>query len=75
MEGGDLDGAVIEARGWVDAILDEFAIVASTALETALATEMHDQAVNAYGVEPAGFYEEAIRLLQIRMRSVGYLED
>ena len=64
-----------ETRGWVDAILDEFAIVASTALETALATDMHDQVVNGYGVEPAGFYEEAIRLLQIRMRSVGYLED
>ena len=64
-----------EPRGWVDAILDEFAIVASTALETALDTDMHDQVVNGYGVEPAGFYEEAIRLLQIRMRSVGYLED
>ena len=64
-----------EARDWVDAILDEFALVASTALETALATDMHDQVIAGYGVEPTGFYEEAIRLLQIRMRSVGYLED
>ena len=64
-----------ETRGWVDAILDEFAIVAASALETALDTDMHDQAIAGYGVEPAGFYEEAIRLLQIRMRSVGYLDD
>lgn len=64
-----------EAREWVDAILDEFAIVASNALETALGADMHDQVIAGYGVEPVGFYEEAIRLLQIRMRSVGYLTD
>ena len=64
-----------ETRGWVDAILDEFAIVASNALETALGADMHEQVIAGYGVEPVGFYEEAIRLLQIRMRSVGYLTD
>jgi hypothetical protein len=64
-----------EARGWVDAILDEFGILASNMLETALAGEMHEQVVAGYGVEPVGFYEEAIRLLQIRMRSIGYLDD
>jgi ribonucleotide reductase beta subunit family protein with ferritin-like domain len=63
------------ARDWVDSILDDFAVFAADLLETALAGDMHDQVVAGYGVEPAGFYEEAIRQLQIRMRSVGYLED
>ena len=63
-----------EVRGWVDWGLDEFANIAASLLETALASEMHQQVVDGYGVEPVGFYEEAIRLLQIRMRSVGYLD-
>ena len=28
-----------------------------------------------YGVEPAGFYAEAMRLLQLRLRSIGLLEE
>ena len=64
-----------QARGWVDSILDDFAVFASELLEDALADDMHDQAIAGYGVEPVGFYDEAMRLLQIRMRSVGYLED
>lgn len=64
-----------DARGWIDSILDDFAVFAADLLETALADDMNDQVKAGYGVEPAGFYEEAIRQLQIRMRSVGYLED
>ncbi len=64
-----------EARGWVDAILDEFAMVASNMHEAAFAADMHDQVIAGYGVEPTGFYEEAIRLLQVRMRSIGYLDE
>lgn len=64
-----------DARSWVDAILDEFGILAANMLETAVADDMHEQVLAGYGVEPTGFYEEAIRLLQIRMRSIGYLDD
>lgn len=63
------------ARGWVDWGLEEFARIASDLLGTALASDMHQQVVDGYGVDPVGFYEEAIRLLQVRMRSVGYLSD
>ncbi len=64
-----------DARGWVDSILDEFAVFASDLLERALSDDMDDQVIAGYGVGSVGFYEEAIRQLQIRMRSVGYLQD
>ena len=64
-----------QARKWVDEILDEFAILAAESLENSLSNNMHEQVVSGYGVEPVGFYEESIRLLQIRMRSVGYLKN
>jgi hypothetical protein len=31
--------------------------------------------VEGYGVEPVAFYEEAIRLLGIRMRPIGCITD
>jgi hypothetical protein len=36
---------------------------------------MHEQVVEGYGVEPVAFYEEAIRLLGMRVRSLGYITD
>ena len=54
-------------------MVDDFATAASELLETA--NEGMGSLVEAgYGVEPAGFYAEAMRLLQLRLRSIGFLE-
>ena len=42
-------------------------------LDTANA-EIPDLVVSGYGVEPQAFYDEAIRLTQLRLRSIGYLD-
>jgi ribonucleotide reductase beta subunit family protein with ferritin-like domain len=57
----------------VGEVVDDFATAASELLETA--NEAMGSLVEAgYGVEPAGFYAEAMRLLQLRLRSIGFLE-
>ena len=63
------------AREWLEDVMDAFATQATELLETALAADMHDQVVEGYGVEPIAFYEEGMRLLRMRLRSVGYLTD
>jgi len=37
--------------------------------------QMSDLVSSGYGVDPQGFYEEAMRLTMIRLRSIGFLED
>ena len=59
----------------VEGVLNEFADLASDLLGRAVAADMHDQVRAGYNVEPIEFYNEAVRLLQIRMRSVGFLTD
>jgi ribonucleotide reductase beta subunit family protein with ferritin-like domain len=67
---------VPEARTWVDDVLTLFATQAAELLQRALGEEgLHVQALAGYGVEPTGFYNEAMRLLRVRMRSIGYLDD
>jgi hypothetical protein len=36
---------------------------------------MTDLVRSGYGVDPEGFYAEVMRLVQIRLRSIGYLEQ
>ncbi len=64
-----------EVREWIDWGLEEFGRIASDLLERALGADMHNQVIEGYGIEPVGFYDEAVRLLGIRMRSLGYLTD
>jgi ribonucleoside-diphosphate reductase beta chain len=56
-------------------VVDEFAELADSLLETALAGGMDSQVVAGYGVEPEGFYAEAMRLWQLRLRSIGFLDE
>ena len=51
----------------------DFATVAGELLATAN-EGMGSLVLAGYGVEPAGFYAEAMRLLQLRLRSIGFLE-
>jgi ribonucleotide reductase beta subunit family protein with ferritin-like domain len=59
----------------VEEIVEGFAELATSLLETAHAGDMNDQVLGGYGVGPDGFYAEAMRLWQIRLRSIGYLEN
>jgi ribonucleotide reductase beta subunit family protein with ferritin-like domain len=56
-------------------VVEEFAELADSLLETAVSGEMDSQVVAGYGVDPTGFYAEAMRLWQLRLRSIGYLDD
>lgn len=60
-----------EVRGWIDWGFEEFGRIAGDLFERSLGANMHDQVIEGYGVEPIAFYEEAVRLTQIRMRSLG----
>jgi ribonucleotide reductase beta subunit family protein with ferritin-like domain len=57
----------------VGEVVDDFATVAGELLATAN-EGMGSLVLAGYGVEPAGFYAEAMRLLQLRLRSIGFLE-
>lgn len=56
----------------VDEVVEHFTTLAGELLETALAGGMNDQVLAGYGVEAEGFYAEAMRLWQTRLRSIGY---
>ena len=56
-------------------VVEEFAELADGLLETALSGGMDPQVLAGYGIEAAGFYAEAMRLWQLRLRSIGFLED
>lgn len=62
------------AAAVIGEVMGEFAGLATSLLEAAIAGGMHAQVVAGYGVEPEGFYAEAMRLLQVRLRSIGMLE-
>lgn len=61
------------ARLVIDAVLEELLGVAATMLETAN-DGMSALVASGYGVDPQGFYDEAMRLTQLRLRSIGYLD-
>lgn len=58
----------------VGEVLDEFALAAAELLETANAG-MGEIVRSGYGIDPAGFYGEAMRLLELRLRAIGFLDD
>lgn len=58
----------------VEQVVDHFTGMAADLLQTALAGGMDSQVLSGYGVEAEGFYAEAMRLWNIRLRSIGYLE-
>jgi len=60
-------------RGLIDEVVEDAMRVAGEMLETANAS-MGDLVVTGYGVDPAGFYAEVMRLVQLRLRSIGYLD-
>jgi ribonucleotide reductase beta subunit family protein with ferritin-like domain len=63
------------ARAVIGAVIGEFAEIAGALLQTATDKDMGSLVRSGYGVEPAGFYAEAMRLLQLRLRSIGLLEE
>ena len=56
-------------------IVEAFAEFSTSLLETALSGGMDSQVLAGYGVEAEGFYAEAMRLWQIRLRSIGLVDD
>jgi ribonucleotide reductase beta subunit family protein with ferritin-like domain len=63
------------ARAVIGEVMEEFAELAATLLATANDEGMGALVTTGYGIEPAGFYAEAMRLLQLRLRSIGLLEQ
>jgi len=59
----------------VEEVVEQFTGMAADLLQTALAGEMDSQVLAGYGVEPEGFYAEAMRLWHLRLRSIGYLDE
>jgi hypothetical protein len=53
--------------------MDDMFAVANQMLETAN-SGMADLVVSGYGVDPQGFYAEVMRLVDLRLRSIGYIE-
>jgi ribonucleotide reductase beta subunit family protein with ferritin-like domain len=64
-----------QAIAVVDDVVEEHTELAAQMLETALEHRMDTQVLSGYGTDARGFYEEVMRLLQIRLRSIGYLDD
>jgi len=56
-------------------IVEAFAEFSTSLLKTALSGGMDSQVLAGYGVEAEGFYAEAMRLWQIRLRSIGLADD
>ena len=61
------------ARVVIGEVVEDFFSIAATLLGTAK-ERMGELVVAGYGVEPQDFYNEVIRLTQLRLRSVGFLD-
>jgi ribonucleotide reductase beta subunit family protein with ferritin-like domain len=61
------------ARLVIGEVVEDFFSIAATLLGTAK-ERMGELVVAGYGVEPQDFYNEVIRLTQLRLRSVGFLD-
>ena len=62
------------ARAVIGEVVDELLEVAADMLDTAN-DEMTDLVRSGYGVDPQAFFDEGMRLTQIRLRSIGFLEE
>jgi len=61
------------SRRLIGEVIDDFSTIAVDML--AAANEgMADLVRAGYGVEPVGFYGEVMRLMHLRLRSIGYVE-
>jgi len=60
------------ARTVVGEVIDDVMMVAAEMLETAK-SGMSDLVARGYGVDPDGFYAEVMRLVDLRLRSIGYI--
>ena len=69
-----LSEAPERGRAVVGDIVEVFGRLATSLLHEAT-SDMEALVMSGYGVEPAGFYAEVMRLLQLRLRSIGFLED
>jgi ribonucleotide reductase beta subunit family protein with ferritin-like domain len=69
-----LDKDPERSRLVIGAVIDDFAELAGRLLATAN-DGMRSLVAAGYGTDPEGFYTEAMRLLQLRLRSIGFLED
>jgi ribonucleotide reductase beta subunit family protein with ferritin-like domain len=69
-----LDQDSERSRLVIGAVIDDFAELAGQLLATAN-DSMGSLVAAGYGTDPEGFYTEAMRLLQLRLRSIGFLED
>jgi hypothetical protein len=70
-----MDADAKNARAVIGEVIEDFAETAGALLQTATGEGMGALVTAGYGVEPAGFYAEAMRLLQLRLRSIGLLEE
>ena len=68
-----LGGGSYRTRALVGAVMDNMFVVANQMLETSN-SGMADLVVSGYGVDPQAFYAEVIRLVDLRLRSIGYIE-
>jgi ribonucleoside-diphosphate reductase beta chain len=64
----------VRTRALVAEVLDDLLVVAAQMLERAN-TDMGELAFSGYGVDPEGFYREAMRLVDVRLRSIGVRGD
>jgi ribonucleotide reductase beta subunit family protein with ferritin-like domain len=55
--------------------VEYFSELTTELLDTALSGDMDSQVLAGYGVEARGFYAEAIRLWNVRLRSIGFLDE
>jgi ribonucleotide reductase beta subunit family protein with ferritin-like domain len=63
------------AEAAITEFVEYFGELASDLLETAISDDMDSQVLAGYGVEAQGFYAEAMRLWQVRLRSIGFLDE
>ena len=69
-----MDADPVHTDALVQQVLDDLLPVAADMLERAN-SDLGELALSGYGVPPEAFYEEVIRLLDLRLRSIGFVED
>jgi len=60
------------ARKVIEGVVEELVAMAGAMLDAAN-TRMADLVAAGYGVDPQGFYDEAMRLTRLRLRSIGFV--
>jgi ribonucleotide reductase beta subunit family protein with ferritin-like domain len=69
-----MDAEPARTRALVGEVIDDLLAVAAEMLETANAG-MADLVVSGYGVDPEDFYAEVMRLVNLRLRSIGFIDQ